>query len=107
MAALALLLKQNNVAVLYIVQFLGEDIMPSDAKSFFASISSNLLNGIVQDDDDEEKVVDFLKPFHVVKNAKEIVFYFEVRKEQSSVTKGMHICLPTTCHLLGIPRHFG
>ena len=56
------------------VQFLGEDIMPSDAKNFFVSISYNLWNDIVQDDEDEkltkEKVDDFLKPFHVVKNAK-------------------------------------
>jgi len=34
-------------------------------------------------------------------------FYFEVRKEQSSATEGMHICLPTTCKLLGIPRCLG
>jgi len=30
-----------------------------------------------------------------------------MRKEKSSVTEGMQICLPTTCHLIGIPRHFG
>jgi len=30
-----------------------------------------------------------------------------VTKDQSSVTEGMQICLPTTCKLLGIPRHIG
>jgi len=46
------------------VQFLGQDdIMPSDAKNVFSSMSSNLWIDIVQDDDDEErtkeKVIDF------------------------------------------------
>jgi len=39
----------------------------------------------------------------VVKNAKEILFDFQVMKDQSSVTDGMQFCLPTTCKLLGIP----
>jgi len=92
------------------VQFLGEEITPSDAKNFFASISYDLWNGIPDNDDEEmmkEKVITFLNPFHVVKNAKEILFDFQVTKDQSSVTEGMQICLPTTCKLLGIPRHIG
>ena len=37
----------------------------------FASTSYDLWNGITEDDDEEmmkEKVIDFLNPFHVVKN---------------------------------------
>jgi len=30
-----------------------------------------------------------------------------VTKDQSSVTEGMQVCLPTTCKLLGIPRCIG
>jgi len=64
----------------------------------------------IADDEDEEmikeKVVGFLNTFHVVKNAKN-VFNIQVTKEQSSVTEGMQICLPTTCNLLGIPRCLG
>jgi len=37
-----------------LAQFLGEDIMLSDAKNFFTSISFALWNDIVQDDDDKE-----------------------------------------------------
>jgi len=57
-----------------LAQFLGEEITPSDGKNFFASISYDLWNGIAEDDDEEmmkEKVIDFLNPFHVVRNAKE------------------------------------
>ena len=43
----------------------------------------------------------------MVKNAKEILFNFQVTKDQSSVTEGMQICLPTTCKLLGISRCIG
>jgi len=56
-----------------LLQFLGEEISPSDAKNFFASTSYDLWNGITEDDDEEmmkEKVIDFLNPFHVVRNAK-------------------------------------
>ena len=52
------------------------------------------------------KVIDFLNPYHVVKNGKDF-FEFHVSKDQSSVTEKMEICLPTTCKLLGIPRHIG
>jgi len=37
-----------------LAQFLGEEIMLKDARNFLISISSNLWNDIVQDDDDEE-----------------------------------------------------
>ena len=54
----------------------------------------------------KEKVIDFLNPFHVFRNAKDF-FDFQVTKDQSSVTERMQIHLPTTCKLLGIPRHIG
>jgi len=47
--------------------------MPSDAKKFFANISCDLWNGIADDEDEEmtkDTVIDLLKPFHVVKIAK-------------------------------------
>jgi len=50
----------------WLAQFLGEDIMQSDARNFFTSISYDLWNGIVKDDEDEEmmkeKIINFLKP---------------------------------------------
>jgi len=61
------------------VQFIGEDIMPSDAKKFFTSIPYDLWNGIKDEDEEilmKEKIIDFL-PFHVVKNAKEILSTFK------------------------------
>jgi len=39
-----------------LAQFLGKEIMPSDAKDFFASMSSNLWNDLVHDDDDDEEL---------------------------------------------------
>ncbi len=72
-AALALLLKESNATVL--CNFLGEDITRGDAKKFFAIISYDLWNGIVDNDDDKmmkEKVINFLNPFCIVKNVKEI-----------------------------------
>ena len=53
------------------------------------------------------KVIDFLNPYHVVKNGKEIVFEFHVSNDQSSVIEKKEFCLPTTCKLLGIPRRIG
>ncbi len=91
-------------------QFVGEEISPSDSKKYFGSIACDLWNGISDDDDEEiqkEKVIDFLNPYHVVMNKKEIFFQFQVTNEQSSVTEVMQICLPTTCKLLGIPRRIG
>ena len=39
---------------------------------------------------------------------KKFFFTFKwLSKDQSSVSEGMKICLPTTCKLLGIPRHLG
>ena len=64
-----------------LAQFLGEEITPSNAKNFFASISYDLWNGIAEDDDEEmmkEKVIAFLNPFHVVRNAK--VFFISSDK---------------------------
>jgi len=55
----------------------------------------------------KQKVIEFLNPFHVVKNTKEILSDFQVTKDQSSVTERMQICLPTTYKLLGIPRCLG
>jgi len=92
------------------VQFLGEEITPSDAKNFFASISYDLWNGIPDNDDEEmmkEKVINFLNLFHVVKNSTVVLFEYQVTKDQSSVTEAMQVCLPTTCKLLGIPRRIG
>jgi len=43
----------------------------------------------------------------MLSNSKAILSCFEVRKEQSTVTEGMEIGFPTTCHLLGIPMHLG
>ncbi len=95
-----------------LVQFLGEEIIPSNTKDFLTahSTSYDLWNGIVEDDDEEmmkDKVIDFLNSFRVVSNAKDFFVDFQVIKDQSSVTEVMHICLPTTCKLLGIPRHIG
>jgi len=90
--------------------FLGEEISPMEAKKFFSNISLALWDEIGDDDDEEmmkEKVIDFLNPYHVVKNGKEIVFEFHVSKDQSSVVEKKEFCLPTTCKLLGIPRRFG
>jgi len=56
-----LLLKESNVAVL--LNFFGEEITPSDAKNFFASISYDLWNGIAEDDDDEEMIKKKSLPF--------------------------------------------
>jgi len=57
-----------------LAHFLGED-MPS----FFASISYDLWNGIVQDQEEEElmteKVIDLLMAYHMVKNEKEIQLF--------------------------------
>jgi len=65
----------------------------------------------VREEDDfdamTDKVVSFLKPFAVMKNAIELFFSFEVTNQQSSVSEEFKICLPTTCHLLGFPRRLG
>jgi len=66
-----------------LTQFLGEEITPNDAKNFIASISYDLWNGIADDDEEEmmkENVIAFFNPFHVVKNAKEILFDFHDKK---------------------------
>jgi len=68
--------------------FVGEEISPMEAKKFFSNISFELWDEIGDDDDEEMmkgKVIDFLNPYHVVKNGKEIVFEFHVSKDQSSV----------------------
>jgi len=70
----------------------GQEITPSDAKNFFASISYNLWNGVTDDEAEEmmkEKVIDFLNTAHVVKNSKENLFDFQVTKEHSSGTEEM------------------
>jgi len=46
----------------------------------------------------EEKIIDFLNPFHVAINKKDF-FEFQVTNDQSSVTERMEICLPTTFKL--------
>jgi len=65
-----------------LVQFLGEEIIPSNTKDFLTahSTSYDLWNGITEDDDEEmmkEKVIDFLHPFHVVMNKKDIFLLFK------------------------------
>ena len=55
---------------------------------FFSNISFELWDQIGDDDDEEMmkgKVIDFLNPYHVVKNGKEFFFEFHVSKDQSSV----------------------
>jgi len=37
----------------FLAQFQDEEITPSDVKNFFASVSYDLCNGIVEDDDKE------------------------------------------------------
>jgi len=74
---LALLLKQSNVAVLH--NFLVKRSIQV-MQRFFGNISYDLWNGIAEDDDEEmmkEKVINFLNPFHVVKNIKEIFLTFK------------------------------
>ena len=91
-------------------QFLGDEISIRDSKNFFCNISYDLWNGIGEDDDEDmmkEKIIDFLIPFHVVINKKEICFEFQVPDELPSVRETMEICLPTTCKLFGIPRRMG
>jgi len=56
-------------------QFLGEEISQMEAKNFFGNISFDLWKDIGEDEDEEavkEKVIDFLNPFHVAINQKEI-----------------------------------
>jgi len=94
-----------------LAQFLGKDVMQSDAKMVFIGLSSDLWHdNTVQNEDGKEvtkdKVTNFWKPFHVVRKLKNF-FHFEVKKEKSSVTEGMEICLPITCLLLGISRCLG
>jgi len=80
------------------------------SKEFFGNISFDLWKDIGEDEDEEavkEKAIDFLNPFHVAINKKEIFFQFQVTNDQSSVTQIMKICLPSTCKLLGISRCMG
>jgi len=73
-----------------LVKFLEKKVSLMDAKNYFSNISLQLWNGIGDDDDEDmmiQKVVDFLNPFHVVKNGKENIFEFHVSKDQSSVTE--------------------
>jgi len=73
----------------FLVQFLGEEITPSDAKQFFASISYDLWNGIADDDDEEmlgEKVI--FELFSCGKKCRRNFLDFQMTKEQLFVTEG-------------------
>jgi len=103
-----LLLKQSNVAVLcnFLVNT-SHQVMPRISLPSIHTIYGMTLSKIMMMKSwQKRKVIAFLKPFHIVKNAKDI-FFFQVREDQSSVMEGMQICLPTTCKLLEIPRCFG
>jgi len=64
-------------------KFLEKKVSLMDAKNYFSNISLQLWNGIGDDDDEDmmiQKVVDFLNPFHVVKNGKEIFLSFMCKR---------------------------
>jgi len=61
-------------------EFLGDEICQQEAKNCFGNISFDLWKDIGEDEDEEvvkEKVIDFLNPFHVAINQKEIFFNFK------------------------------
>ena len=61
-------------------EFVGDEICQEEAKNFFGNISFDLWKDIGEDEDEEavkEKVIDFLNPFHVAINQKEIFFNFK------------------------------
>ena len=94
-----------------LMQFLGDSITPSDGKEYFMKMADYLWNDFMKEEDDfdvmKDKVISFLKPHASMKNAIELFFHFDIKNQQTSVFEELKICLPTTCHLLGIPRCLG
>ena len=72
-------------------------------------MSSHLWHDLHDAADDEDttkgKICVLLKPHHIMCKSTELEFCFDIQNEQSNAMQKVHVCLPTTCNLLGIPHH--
>ena len=102
-----LLLKQSNVAVLcnFLVNT-SHQVMPRISLPSIHTIYGMKLSKIMMMKSWQKKKSTLWSLSMLLKMEKNS-FYLKWEKEQYFMTKGLHICLPITCHLFELPGHLG